>query len=971
MRNNVRLRGSVRIILFLMGLLIFRVGGINASAGDGQSPLFRSLLRTAGLSSRGEFDEAIGELNKARMLARENQQFFIERQCIVRLAIFHFNLGNISESSKHFFEAQRAFHRVKDRRSEEFCSKCLDIIRLYSQGKEARSGKHFYRSLSLFDQAIVLARETGFAGFELKCLRQQGMSYWETHKLDGFLACNRKALAISVELEHKSEEGRCLNNIGIYYQKLGQFSLAVSYLKKALVRLEHGKDEATEAECMNNLAVSYRNLGDFDNAGSYLSRALAIDKKLGDPISISADLGNLASLHLRRGIDKNDLEATKSALNYYQESLNSKGGALLEPYQELVALNNKGVVLNELGEYSKARACFESALRVFGINELYFERCCVLNNMASACLYEDNVERALPLYEAAHELSTSHSYAGTVMESCMGLGQCYEKRKNYSMALLFYQMAAEALEVQVGQISSDIYMIGYARNKNDVYHRMLRILVDQYADGPSEVLLGRIFNVVERAKAKAFLESLSKGQQGNDLVHYRNLTDRSRLVSRNISELSKRLGGGEDHPDKGQNTRDEIELETQENMQMLSEIRMTENGGFSSLKDRICDLDDVRRQILQEGTMLLEYLLGEDRSYLLSLTSQNARLFILPNRGRIESSLRAYLKVISEVDIGERWLFDASKRIGREIIPPEIINALSEFKAIVVVPDGILNYLPFETIRIHDGAREKYLIESFAISYCPSASTLRMLTGGSQKEEWKRSILAIGGPQYGGAPGTNVASADFPLGTEGEPSLSRRIAFAELPFSRKEAIEIGGLFPRVEAQVITGGSVSEEAVKKLPLWEFRFIHFSCHGYLDEANPMRTALVLTPGPSQEEDGFLRMEEIYKLSLNADMVVLSACETGKGLLEKGEGVMSLTRPFFIAGARSVIAALWPINDKSTAIFMKEFYKYILKGWSANEALRSAKMKMIRSSWAHPFYWSGFLLQGNPALVRTQHP
>ena len=195
--------------------------------------------------------------------------------------------------------------------------------------------------------------------------------------------------------------------------------------------------------------------------------------------------------------------------------------------------------------------------------------------------------------------------------------------------------------------------------------------------------------------------------------------------------------------------------------------------------------------------------------------------------------------------------------------------------------------------------------------------------------------------------------------------------FAELPFSRKEAIEIGGLFPKVEAQVITGRSVSEEIVKRLPLWEFRIIHFSCHGYLDEANPMRTALVLTPGPSQEEDGFLRMEEIYKLSLNADMVVLSACQTGKGLLEKGEGVMSLTRPFFIAGARSVIAALWPINDKSTASLMKEFYKLIIKGRSANEALRSAKMKMIRSSWAHPFYWSGFLLQGNPALVRTQHP
>jgi CHAT domain-containing protein len=343
-------------------------------------------------------------------------------------------------------------------------------------------------------------------------------------------------------------------------------------------------------------------------------------------------------------------------------------------------------------------------------------------------------------------------------------------------------------------------------------------------------------------------------------------------------------------------------------------------------------------------------------------------LSVLPNRGKIERSLRAYLKIISEVDIGERMLFDASKRIGREIIPPEIASALSEYKAIIVIPDGILNYLPFETIRIHDGVREKYLIESFALSYCPSASTLRMLTGGSQKKEWKKTILAIGGPKYGDYLSPNEASTDIRLDTEGDPPLARKRAFVELPFSRKEAIEVGRLFPKVEAQVITGGSVSEEIVKKLPLRKFRFIHFSCHGYLDETNPMRTALVLTPGPSQEEDGFLRMEEIYKLSLDADMVVLSACQTGKGLLEKGEGVMSLTRPLFFAGARSVIAALWPINDKSTARLMKEFYKGIIKGRSANEALRRAKLKMIRSSWAHPFYWSGFLLQGNPTLIRT---
>jgi len=507
------------------------------------------------------------------------------------------------------------------------------------------------------------------------------------------------------------------------------------------------------------------------------------------------------------------------------------------------------------------------------------------------------------------------------------------------LALFYYQLASEALESQIGQLSSDIYMIGFARNKNDVYHRMLRILVDQYAAGHSAEILGKIFNVVERAKAKAFLENLNKGQRGYDLGHFENLAERSNQSTSTISEPFK--------------------------------FRMTENAGLVGLKDRICSLDEVRQQVIEEGTILLEYLLGDDRSYLLSLTSRTAKLSVLPNRRKIESSLRAYLKVISEVSIRERSLFSASKRIGREIIPPEIFTELSEAKAIIIIPDGVLNYLPFETIRINDGVKEEYLIESFSISYCPSASTLRMLIGGSHRKVWKKTILAIGGPKYGNYPGLNIAASDRYMDTKENPLIVRKLTFAELPYSGKEAIDVGRLFPRKESQVITGEDVNEDIVKKLPLWEFRIIHFSCHGYLDEANPMHTSLVLTPGPSQEEDGFLRMEEIYKLSLDADMVVLSACQSGKGILEKGEGVMSLARPFFFAGARSVIAALWPINDKSTADLMREFYKSIIQGRSVNESLRSAKLKMIRSSCAHPFYWSGFVLQGNPGLVRTPHP
>jgi CHAT domain-containing protein len=162
---------------------------------------------------------------------------------------------------------------------------------------------------------------------------------------------------------------------------------------------------------------------------------------------------------------------------------------------------------------------------------------------------------------------------------------------------------------------------------------------------------------------------------------------------------------------------------------------------------------------------------------------------------------------------------------------------------------------------------------------------------------------------------------------------------------------------------LLGHDVNEMAVKSLPLRDYGIIHFACHAYYDEIDPLMTALMLTSGPAEIEDGLLRIEEIEDLDIGADLVVLSTCRSGRGYLENGEGLINLARPFFFAGARSVIASLWPISDKSTARFMGEFYRALKNGHKIGDALRNAKIRMIQSSLAHPFFWAGFVLQGNP--------
>jgi CHAT domain-containing protein len=188
-----------------------------------------------------------------------------------------------------------------------------------------------------------------------------------------------------------------------------------------------------------------------------------------------------------------------------------------------------------------------------------------------------------------------------------------------------------------------------------------------------------------------------------------------------------------------------------------------------------------------------------------------------------------------------------------------------------------------------------------------------------------------------------------------------------LPFSRREVQDVAKSLASLGADTLTGDAANESNIKQWPLRDYRIIHIACHGFLNVSSPFRSALALSASDESGDDGFLQMREIYGLNLNAELVVLSACQTAAGRLEQSEGTMGLTRPFFFAGARSVIASLWPINDQSTVTFMHDFYSHLVEGRPAVEALREAKTMMLKSRWAHPFYWASFLLQGDPSAAQ----
>jgi len=325
--------------------------------------------------------------------------------------------------------------------------------------------------------------------------------------------------------------------------------------------------------------------------------------------------------------------------------------------------------------------------------------------------------------------------------------------------------------------------------------------------------------------------------------------------------------------------------------------------------------------------------------------------------------LKAYLKVLSARPDGDFQGIKASRRLGKELLYPELWNIPDAIENLIIIPDGILYYLPFETL-ILDLKKKKtsdnFLVSDYKISYAPSSSSLLFLSRENEKD-YLKDLLALGNPAYTWNGKSNKRNM-IPSEILKEVYQNEGFDLTSLPYSEREVKGISKFFHKTKRDIYLNHTASEKTIKNLMLDDYQILHFACHAILDEKFPFRSALVLSKEDSLDEDGFLQVSEIYNLRMTSNLVILSACQTGRGRLEKGEGILGLPRIFFYSGAKSVVSSLWKIDDKSTSIFMNHFYGFLSQGWNKSQSLRMAKLEMINSNYSHPFYWAAFILNGD---------
>jgi CHAT domain-containing protein len=377
----------------------------------------------------------------------------------------------------------------------------------------------------------------------------------------------------------------------------------------------------------------------------------------------------------------------------------------------------------------------------------------------------------------------------------------------------------------------------------------------------------------------------------------------------------------------------------------------------------------VQRLLKGTGEALIEYHLATESSHVWVITANGILMAALPRQAIVAQHVHRLRGLLARRTQNESDLaayVPEAQMLYRMLIEP-VQRSIQGKQSLIIVPDGVLHYLPFELLMPEPAAGNtsppRLLLESFELSYAPSASALAELAIPAADPAYQRELLAYGDPEL---PIQNAVAKPQPAEIVRGGYETRGVQLRPLLSARQEIAAITQLFPQAQARGITGPNATEEAFKSEDLLSYRRIHFATHSIIDEDDPARSGLIFTRKRNGSDDGILQVGEIMNLRMNAELVVLSACQTALGRYDKGEGLIGLTRAFFFAGASRLLVSLWPANDAGTADLMRLFYEHLRKSEAPRTALRNAQIAMLHSpvaAYHHPYFWAPFILIGRP--------
>ncbi|MCB0654071.1 MAG: tetratricopeptide repeat protein [Saprospiraceae bacterium] len=898
----------------------------------------------------------------------------------------YYNIGMLYDEKGDFEQVINYTEKALDIWLKNYAGNHPDVADAYNNlGRAYDSKGEFEKALGYYKKAlkIYLKIHGGDHPDVADVYNNLGITYYSKGEFDKALGYYEKALQIYLKVygENHPNLAMSYNNLGVTYESKGEYDKALGYYEKALkIRIRvYGGDHPDVATAYNNLGVTYDSKGEYDKALGYYEKALKIRIRV-----YGRDHPDVATAYNNLGVTYESKGEYDKALGYKEKALKIRIRVYGGNHPDVAtAYNNLGNTYESKREYDKALGNYERALKIYlkGYGGNHPDVAMAYNNLGYGYLNKSQFDLAGNCFQKA---LSANNYENLNFDEVLSNNELLSTFENLLIlginrynATQNWQYLEKAVEVAEQSLHFLNYLQSHYINKENklVWNGKVRSLLEQ-------VLLVSLIKA-EKGEPDLKKEMLSYTEQNKSTILKAQLKDVEALKFAGVPEeileqendlrinityydkkRQEKLGQGIGETDSSILSLSGKLFALKQDYEFLQQTLKSKYPEYFRLKYdyAVVDVKEIQEG-LQSNQALIEYFTGDSSLFIFTITPRDFEVYEVKKNFPLEKwvqelreSIYRYWVVpdqsLDSYKEGNRKYADVAYKLYQKLVAP-ITLELPE--RLIVVPDGVLGYLPFDVLltqRPDDLENLKtypYLLKEHQVSYAYSATLLEEMR--NKKHKATKSFFAM--------------APSFP----GEPIASRNItdirrSLGKLRFNKEEVEDIRQL---IGGDIITGEQATLASFLK-NAGKYRILHLSTHGKADDRVGDYSFLAFHLSGDSLDNGKLYIRDLYNLRLNADMVVLSACETGFGELQRGEGILSMARGFAFAGAKSIVNSLWSVDDKSTKEIMARFYYHLKKGKDKDAALRLAKLDYLEhTNRPDPFFWAAFVPVGDMSPVK----
>jgi CHAT domain-containing protein/tetratricopeptide (TPR) repeat protein len=944
-----------------------------------------------------DYNNALKRYQTAEKLTANTDDELTASRALSQIGLLSSYLGNNDKAQLYLASALRFLESADDGQKNPAVRHALAEA-LSNLGEVTYSKGNLVRSLSQFERARRIFAEVGdrngqakthlFAGY---CAGSLGDSQKATSEI-------YEALKLFREVTNKAGEGRALTALGLARSLKGDEDGAIDLHRDALQIFQVIGDRHSEAIALNALGQAYENLSEYSIALDNYQKALALFQKLGALDLASVAMCKVAAAYrLGANLDQ--------ALSHYQRCIDMSRSA--------GKTRTEAIALEELGTIYAAQGHLEQTQKQYQKLQRFYERlgdipgqALALNSSGDSFLLLGQPHRAVDAYMRALPLAEKAGDTATTVSTLYNLARVHRDLGSYEIALAYIDRSLKIVEDVRRNVGSPDFRASYFSGMRKHYDLRIDILMQLDREQPGKEFAIAAFLTSENARARSLLDLLTetradlRGAVSPDLLNReRELQGLLRAQAQYLMELSVR---GRDYREMAEVTA-EVDRLRSEYLELQSHLTEQSHRRFALVDPASLRLDQIQKELRNEDTVLLEFALGEVRSYLWVVTHESFRGYELPAGKTLQTESSEVYKLLTarqdlqklkgdgytaKVEAADTLYLEKAASLSQMLLG-QITEQLIKSKRLVVVTEGPLQYISFEALPIPTEMLDRLdlpdkdralLIATHEIVRLPSISTLIAIRSTARRTPSANSIVAVFADPVFSIDDERVNKrASLPEATanvDSETSLSESAppafnAFMDnsgpvrLSHTSDEANAILATAQMGTALVAKGFDASRETAMSSQIGQFQIVHFATHSFLNNERPELSGLVLTmvDPNGTKKNGLMLLPDIYSLDLSAELTVLSACETALGKDLSGEGLVGFTHSFLSAGSKSIVASLWKVDDRPTALLMSDFYQSMLQnGMPPAAALRAAKLKLMQEKrWRTPYFWAGFVFQG----------